>query len=87
MNGKMIFNIVQRLGQSRKEFPSPQVNHEGYLTDLAVRLFNQFRKFRNQHRWQIIHAEKAEIFQALYRNRFACSGHARNDNERGACAR
>ena len=50
------------------------VANKGDLADLSPRLETEFGEFRDKNRRQIVHAEEAEIFEAVDRHAFARSG-------------
>ena len=64
-----------------KEFTAPRIDDQDDFCDMPARLHAKLRKFRDEHRREIVHAEKAQVFQITVGLCFSSARHPRHNHK------
>ena len=63
-----------------EELAAARIHHNRRAADLAMRLTAEIDEFRNKDRWQIVHAEIAQILHIAGGERFSAARQSRHDH-------
>ena len=74
-------HFLQHMKERAEKLPAARIDDENDLRDMAARLRAKLRELRDEHRRQIVHAEKPQILQITARLRLAAARHPRNDHK------